>query len=562
MHALPPIWRGRSASIVLILAIAGCAGPGSDVDVADATAQPETSEAMSGPAPLRGHVAYESQPRRLAAGADYAALPAAAHYPWLPAPVDRERYTRFDDNPVRLAASDPVSTFSIDVDTASYSRMRRALGLGQLPHIDAVRTEELINYFDYGYAPPDDPARPFAVHLELGPSPWRAESQLLKLGLKGFERARDDLPPANLVFLIDVSGSMRGPDRIDLLKASLGLLVRQLRAEDRISIAVYAGAAGVVLEPTPGNQHAKVLAALDALEAGGSTNGGAGIALAYNLARQAFKQDGINRVILATDGDFNVGTVDTRALEQLVERERGSGIGLTVLGFGMGNYHDALMQSLAQKGNGQAAYIDNLNEGRKVLVDQLAGTLETIAHDVKIQVEFNPALVAEYRLIGYETRHLEREDFNNDAVDAGDIGAGHTVTALYEITPVASTARLIDPLRYQAAAAAPAGHGDEIAFVRLRYKRPGEDVSHLIEHAVHTADAAARLDDTSADFRFAAAVAAFGQILRGGRYTGRLDYADVVRLARDARGGDPFGYRGEFINLAGTAAALAGRTGG
>jgi Ca-activated chloride channel homolog len=560
----------RHAGAVLIFAIAGCAGPGGDVEVVESTPQPEPSPIVSGPYPLPGSAIRGAQPRFLASDAAYA--PHSGHYPlpWLPSPVDRERYTRFDDNPVRLTASDPVSTFSIDVDTASYSRMRRALGLGQLPHVDSVRTEELINYFNYDYAPPQDPERPFAVHLEVGPSPWHAERRLLKIGLKGYERAHAELPPANLVFLIDVSGSMRGPDRLDLLKTALGLLMRQMRAEDRVSIAVYAGAAGVVLEPTPGNQHAKVLAALDALEAGGSTNGGAGIALAYNLARQAFKDDGINRVILATDGDFNVGTMDTRVLEQLVERERGSGIGLTVLGFGMGNYHDALMQSLAQKGNGQAAYIDNLNEARKVLVDQLAGTLETIAHDVKIQVEFNPALVAEYRLIGYETRHLEREDFNNDAVDAGDIGAGHTVTALYEITPAGSAARLIDPLRFQASSTTPsrvaAAHDDEIAFVRLRYKRPGEQESRLIERAVLGADAFARLEDASADFRFAAAVAGFGQLLRGGpsggRYTGALDYADVVRLARAACGDDAFGYRGEFINLATTAAALARRTGG
>jgi Ca-activated chloride channel homolog len=364
---------------------------------------------------------------------------------------------------VRLAATDPVSTFSIDVDTASYSRMRRFLGLGQLPHVDAVRTEELINYFDYGYAPPDDPARRSPCTWSSGPSPWHAERQLLKIGLKGFERQRDDLPPANLVFLIDVSGSMRGPDRLDLLKASLGLLVRQLRAEDRISIAVYAGAAGVVLEPTPGNQQAKMLAALDALEAGGSTNGGAGIALAYNLARQAFKQDGINRVILATDGDFNVGTVDSArssswssasAARHRPDRAR---------------LRHRQLQRRADADAGPERQRPgrlhrHLNEGRKVLVEQLAGTLETIAHDVKIQVEFNPARVAEYRLIGYETRHLEREDFNNDAVDAGDIGAGHTVTALYEITPVAATARLIDPLRYQASGGT--GGADEIAFVR------------------------------------------------------------------------------------------------
>lgn len=483
--------------------------------------------------------------------------------------ADRERYTRFDDNPLQLAAEEPVSTFSIDVDTASYSRMRRFLGLGQLPLQDSVRTEELINYFHYGYAPPQDPRQPFAVHLELAPSPWQAERQLLRIGLKGFERAPEARPPANLVFLIDVSGSMQGPDRLELLKRSLGLLVRQLRAEDRISIAVYAGAAGVVLEPTPGDRQAQILAALDALQAGGSTNGGAGIRLAYGLARQGAAADGINRVIIATDGDFNVGTVDQLALERMIEQERADGIGLTVLGFGTGshtaNYNDALMQTLAQKGDGQAAYIDTLHEGRKVLVEQLSGTLETIARDVKIQVEFNPAAVAEYRLIGYETRHLEREDFNNDRVDAGDIGAGHTVTALYEITPVGAAERRIDPLRYgseHVMAPAPSQQSGELAFVRLRYKLPGEATSRLIERPVRTRDALDRLEQASPDFRFAAAVAGFGQLLRGGRHTGDLAYADVVRLAREARDADPFGYRGEFIGLAETAAALAGqRTG-
>lgn len=548
--------------LIVLLTLSACTGPDADSDSAEPAHEPTPTAILEQPSKTRHQPSPQS---RVSAQelAGPAMRPAPGHEPWAPHRADRERYTRFDDNPVHVAVTDPISTFSIDVDTASYSRMRRFLGLGQLPHVDAVRTEELINYFDYAYAPPQDAQAPFAVHLELAPSPWHAQRQLLKIGLKGFERQRDDLPPANLVFLIDVSGSMRGPDRLDLLKSSLSLLVRQLRAEDRIGIAVYAGAAGMVLEPTPGDQQAKILAALDGLEAGGSTNGGAGIRLAYNLARQAFREGGINRLILATDGDFNVGTVDQRALEQLVERERASGIGLTVLGFGTGNYNDALMQTLAQKGNGQAAYIDSLNEGRKVLVEQIASTLETIARDVKIQVEFNPARIAEYRLIGYETRQLEREDFNNDAVDAGDIGAGHTVTALYEITPVEADSRLIDPLRYQSTPAVPAAAGDEIAFVRLRYKLPGQNASRLIERAVRRADGLDNLEAASDDFRFAAAVAGFGQLLRGdgngGRYTGNLSYADVVRLARDARGSDPFGYRGEFLGLVSTAAALAGQ---
>lgn len=548
----------RTALPALLLAIAACVGPTEEADIEQPISQPAPPAETRKPAKARAESSVALQDLAQVGALTGSRLEeSTARQHWRATAENRERYTRFDDNPVHAAAADPVSTFSIDVDTASYSRLRRFLSLGQTPHVDAVRTEELINYFNYGYAPPENAQQPFAVHLEMGPSPWHAEKQLLKIGLKGFERTHDELPPANLVFLVDVSGSMRGADRIELLKRSLGLLVRKLRGEDRISIAVYAGAAGVVLEPTPGNEQAKVLAALDQLEAGGSTNGGAGIHLAYNLARQAFVDKGINRVILATDGDFNVGTVDQQALQQLVESQRGSGIGLTVLGFGTGNYNDALMQTLAQKGDGQAAYVDTLNEGRKVLVEQLAGTLETIARDVKIQVEFNPSRVAEYRLIGYETRHLEREDFNNDQVDAGDIGAGHTVTALYEITPVEATARLIDPLRYQAAPVTTDRAVDEVAFVRLRYKLPGQDTSRLIEQVVRSADAATSLEQTSADFRFAAAVAGLGQLLRGGRYTEGLGYADVVRLAREARGDDPYGYRGEFIGLVNTAAALA-----
>lgn len=582
-RAAAPLSLGALAlwlALVVWFALAGCAGPTSDEGDRQPGPAPAIPEGSGNPAPAelprtdpaltrpesneqKGEVRLGALPAAAQADAAYAHRSLILPQSHWQAP-DRERYPGYDDNPVHLAATDPVSTFSIDVDTASYSRVRRFLGLGQMPHPDAVRTEELINYFDYGYAAPDDPAQPFAVHTELGPSPWHAERRLLKIGLKGFERDRTDLPPANLVFLVDVSGSMQGPDRLPLLKTALGLLVRQLRAEDRISIAVYAGAAGVVLEPTPGSEQAKVLAALDALEAGGSTNGDAGIALAYRLARQAYRDGGINRVILATDGDFNVGTTDLAELERRIERERAGGIGLTVLGFGAGNYHDALMQTLAQKGDGQAAYIDSLSEARKVLVDQVSGTLETIARDVKIQVEFNPARVAEYRLIGYETRHLEREDFNNDAVDAGDIGAGHTVTALYEIVPAGSKARLVEPLRYQpngqgeAPAAAAAAASDEIAFVRLRYKRPGEAASRLIERPVRARDGVEALAATSADFRFAAAVAGFGQLLRGGRYTGDLDFDAVARLAREARGDDPQGYRSEFVTLADTAAVLGG----
>ncbi len=363
-------------------------------------------------------------------------------------PTDREQYAHQDDNPVKRAAEQPVSTFSIDVDTGSYANVRRFLNEGRLPPRDAVRVEEMLNYFDYDYPLPDSRQPPFRVSTELAPTPWNPKTRLLAIGVKGYDVPKTQLPPANLVFLIDVSGSMEAPDKIGLLKPALKLLVRQLRPEDKVAIAVYAGAAGMVLEPTPGSQKAKIEAALDRLSAGGSTNGGAGIQLAYNLARDGFVKDGVNRVILATDGDFNVGTVNFEALKNLVETQRKSGVALTTLGFGTGNYNDRLMEQLADAGNGNYAYIDTLQEANKTLVEQMSATLLTIAKDVKIQIEFNPALVEEYRLIGYENRVLRREDFSNDAVDAGDIGAGHTVTALYEIALKGSGGGLTEPLRY------------------------------------------------------------------------------------------------------------------
>jgi Ca-activated chloride channel family protein len=396
--------------------------------------------------------------------------------------LDRESYTHFDTNPVHLVREDPVSTFSVDVDTASYSNVRRLLNRGVLPRHDAVRVEELVNYFAYGYPTPTDQEAPFSVYTEIGPSPWHASRHLLHIGIKGYEVAETDLPPANLVFLIDVSGSMQSPDKLDLLKAAMKLLARRLSQEDSVAIAVYAGAAGTVLPPTSGASQADIHAAIDRLTAGGSTNGGAGIRLAYSLARDRFREAGINRVILATDGDFNVGTTDHEQLKNLVERERESGVALTVLGFGGGNYNDALMQELAQIGNGNAAYIDTLNEARKVLVEEIGSNLNTIAKDVKVQIEFNPDTVEEYRLIGYETRHLDREDFNNDAIDAGDIGAGHTVTALYEIALTGSGGGLIDPLRY--ATTPPTRGSSELAFLKLRYKLPGARDSRLITRPI------------------------------------------------------------------------------
>ena len=471
--------------------------------------------------------------------------------------IDRETYKHFDDNPVKRVAEHPVSTFSIDVDTGAYANVRRFLQAGRLPPGDAVRVEELINYFSYTYPQPKDQSRPFHVTTEIAPAPWNTKRHLLHIGIKGYDVPKADLPPANLVFLVDVSGSMRAPNKLELLKTSLKLLSRQLRSEDRISIVVYAGASGVVLEPVAGNATAKIMAALDTLTAGGSTNGGAGIRLAYAMAEQATIRNGINRVILATDGDFNVGTVNFEALKDLIEQKRETGISLTTLGFGTGNYNDQLMEQLADAGNGNYGYIDNLKEAQKVLVDEISSTMHTIAKDVKIQIEFNPDVVAEYRLIGYENRILKREDFNNDKVDAGEIGAGHTVTALYEIVLQGSSALYLEPSRYSPQTKVTHEHGDELAFVRMRYKLPGGKKSTLTEWPLTKRDMTTTIAATSDNFRFSTAVAAFGQLLRGGIYTGDMGYADITELARNARGHDTFGYRGEFIQLVNLAQSLA-----
>ncbi|TMN20229.1 VWA domain-containing protein [Pseudoxanthomonas sp. X-1] len=485
------------------------------------------------------------------------AMPAGIMPP-LPSPippppaVNTERYAHQDDNPVRRTVEQPVSTFSIDVDTGSYSNVRRMVRAGQRPPADAVRAEEFINYFDYRHPAPERRAVPFRVTTELAPAPWNPRRQLLMIGIKGYELPRRELPPSNLVFLIDTSGSMDEPDKLPLLKQSLAMLVPQLRAQDRVSIVVYAGSAGLVLPPTPGDAHATILAALDRLQAGGSTNGGAGIALAYAMARQAFIPGGSNRVLLATDGDFNVGTVDQRALETLVGDARRSGVALSTLGFGQGNYNDALAERLADVGDGQHAYIDSDREARKVLVQQLQGTLLTIARDVKIQVEFNPAAVAEYRLIGYENRALAREDFANDKVDAGEIGAGHEVTALYELTPAGSDAARLPALRY-GAPVRPSADAREIADLRLRYKRPGEDASRLIDAPILASSARTQ---GSASLRFASAVAGYADLLRGGTRFDGWGWDQVIATARAASGQDPDGLRHEFVELATTARAL------
>lgn len=470
-----------------------------------------------------------------------------------PADTDRETYAEIVRNGILRAAEQPVSTFSIDVDTGAYSNIRRMLRAGQRPPTDAVRIEELINYFSYEYATPRAGDTPFAFATELAPSPFNARRLLLQVALQAQAVNANDLPPANLVFLIDTSGSMFSADKLPLLKRGFALLVNQLRAQDSVAIVAYAGSAGLVLPPTKGSQRGEILAALERLEAGGSTNGGAGIALAYAVAQQA-KTSGINRVILASDGDFNVGTVNHNALETLVADQRKSGIALSVLGFGTGNYNERTAERLADIGNGNYAYIDSLMEARKVLVSQMGGTLHTLASDVKIQVEFNPAVVAEYRLLGYENRLLNREDFDNDRVDAGEIGAGHSVTALYEIALVGSGGEASAPLRYAATTTATA-RGDELGLLRLRYKRPGEDTSRLLEQPIARAD----LRETpSASLGFAAAVAGYGELLRGGEHAGEMSWDRVEQLAVAARGTDRDGLRGEFLQLVGLARSLTG----
>jgi len=483
---------------------------------------------------------------------------------WPTEPVDHESYAKIHTNPVVRAAENPVSTFSIDVDSGSYTNTRRMMMAGRLPPQDAVRVEEFLNYFDYAYPVPTHSDHPFSVTTEIGPSPWSQERHLLRIGLKAYNVNARHLPASNIVYLVDVSGSMRSANKLELLKQSLRLLTKQLRQQDRISIVVYAGASGVVLNPTPGNQRSHIFSALERLTAGGSTNGGAGIRLAYQLAEQAFIPEGINRIILASDGDFNVGTVSFEALIDLVEEKRKTGITLSTLAFGTGNVNDPLMEQLSNKANGQYAYIDTLNEAQKVLVDEMSSTLQTIAKDTKIQIEFNPDVVSEYRLIGYENRVLKREDFNNDNVDAGELGAGYRVTALYELSLASSQSQLIDPLRYQttkqpALSTSDKAASSELAFLRLRYKLPESNTSTLIEHPIYTRTIKYNLDTTSIDFRFAASVAAFGQLLRGGQYTGAFQYQNVLSLARNSKGEDPFGYRGEFIRLVNLADSLASR---
>lgn len=459
--------------------------------------------------------------------------------------VGRDQFETVDTNPVKRVSDEPVSTFSIDVDTASYSFVRRQLNQGVLPQKAAVRLEEMVNYFPYDYPLPSDRNQPFSTNVTVIDSPWKAGNKLVHIGIKGYE-LQGAQPRSNLVLLLDVSGSMNSPDKLPLVKQSMMLLLSRLHPQDTVAIVVYAGAAGTVLEPTAVSEKDKILAALNRLSAGGSTAGGAGIKLAYQLAESHFIEDGVNRIILATDGDFNVGINNREELKGFVERKRESGVFLSVLGFGQGNYHDQLMQALAQNGNGIAAYIDTLGEAQKVLVDEATSSLFPIASDVKIQVEFNPATVSEYRLLGYETRMLAQEDFNNDAVDAGDIGAGHTVTAIYEITPRDSDSGLLEPSRYAESKPQPA-RGDEYGFLKLRYKLPGEKASKLVTQPIvtHASTSATSLREA----RFATAVAGFAQLLKDGKYTGDWRFDDALELAQANRGQDNYGYRSELVQL-------------
>ncbi len=474
---------------------------------------------------------------------------------------ERDQFAHFNDNPIKQVAADPVSTFSLDVDTGSYALVRQFLQQGRLPASDAVRIEELINYFSYSY-PKATGEHPFATETELSTAPWQPEHYLLRIGVQAQDVHVSAMPPANLVFLVDVSGSMAEPNKLPLVISSLQMLTQQLRPQDKVSLVVYAGRTEVVLEPTTGNKKADIQAALGRLQAGGSTAGASALDLAYKMARKGYVANGINRILLATDGDFNVGVTDTNQIKDMVKRERESGITLSTLGFGQGNFNDAMMEQIADVGNGNYSYIDSLNEARKVLVDELSSTFNTVAKDVKVQIEFNPNVVAEYRLIGYENRQLNREDFNNDKVDAGDVGAGKSVTAIYEITPKSATPA-VDPLRYQTTQATidikKANDSEELAFLKVRYKKTEGTKSILLTQAIAKPRVITPFNKSSETQRFATAVAGFGQLLRQSPQVSTLSYAQVVHIAQQAKGDDSTGSKAEFIQLVKNAELLAGK---
>ncbi|GFZ40967.1 vWA domain-containing protein [Bacteroides nordii] len=471
--------------------------------------------------------------------------------------MNTEEYKNIEENGFKKVNENPLSTFSIDVDAASYSNMRRYLNRGELPPADAIRTEELINYFSYNYPQPTG-KDPVKITTEIGSCPWNKNHRLVRIGLKAKEIPTEKLPVSNLVFLIDVSGSMYGPQRLGLVQSSLKLLVNNLRDTDRVAIVVYSGSAGERLPSTSGSDKQKIREAIDELTAGGSTAGGEGIKLAYKIAKKNFVKGGNNRIILCTDGDFNVGVSSNEGLENLIEQERKNGVYLTVLGYGMDNYKDSKMQILAEKGNGNHAYIDNLQEANRVLVNEFGATMHTVAKDVKLQIEFNPSQVQAYRLIGYESRLLKDEDFNNDAKDAGEMGAGHTVTAFYEVIPAGVESNFVnkvDDLKYQKkvkSALQPATGSKELLTVKLRYKAPDEDVSKKLEFPLVDSKG----NNVSSDFRFAAAVAMFGQLLRDSDFKGDATYAQVIAMAKTALDNDERGYRREFLRLVETADGL------
>ncbi|NZD65668.1 VWA domain-containing protein [Rhizobium sp. WYCCWR 11290] len=537
-------------------------------DVAALANKPEGSAAALGAAKRAAPATPGIVPQRqfaepMAVIAPSPAPPAEGRVQIQPDP-NRERFANAAANPIKSVATDPVSTFSADVDSASYAFVRRSLTGGALPDPQSVRVEEMINYFPYDWPGPDTADQPFKATVTVMPTPWNHDTELMHVAIKGYDIAPATTPHANLVFLIDVSGSMDEPDKLPLLKSAFRLLVNRLKADDTVSIVTYAGNAGTVLSPTRVAEKSKILSAIDRLEPGGSTGGAEGIEAAYDLAKQAFVKDGVNRVMLATDGDFNVGPSSDEDLKRIIEERRKDGIFLTVLGFGRGNLNDSLMQTLAQNGNGGAAYIDTLAEAQKTLVEEAGSTLFPIASDVKFQVEFNPERIAEYRLIGYETRALNREDFNNDRVDAGDIGSGHSVTAIYEITAKGSPAVMNDDLRYGAADKAPAqaadtAHQGELAFVKMRYKRPGEDKSALITTPVNDSNAVATIDAAPQDVRFSVAVAAFGQKLSRIAALDSYSYQAIADLAAASRGTDTFGYRSDFLGLVRLADGLSQR---
>lgn len=518
-----PILQGRAAGV----SVTGGERRTRRVKLRDANSAPAPQNSMS-PAPNVGYLNYPARPE---AGAG-------------------DTYAKIQENAFHPVGKEPLSTFSLDVDNASYTNVRRFLNEGQLPPRDAVRVEELLNYFHYQLpAPAATSPDPVRISAELSECPWAPGHQLARIGVQAKQVETAALPPANLVFLVDVSGSMQGEDRLPLVQAGLKLLVRQLRPQDHVALVAYAGAAGLVLPPTPGSQQNDIIQAIDRLESGGATAGGAGLRLAYSVAQQNFQKQGNNRVILATDGDFNVGESSDQAMEQLIVQQRETGVFLTVLGVGRGNLRDSRMELLADKGNGNYAYLDNLDEARRTLVAQFGGTLFTVAKDVKLQVEFNPARVASYRLIGYENRLLANEDFNNDRKDAGELGAGHTVTALYEVVPVNSSNPLVDKLKYQAnqPISGPANSAADVLTVKLRYKEPHGLVSKLLAQPL--AGGAVPIAQASADQQFAAAVAEFGLLLRQSEERGTATYASAAKLAQAGRGPDADGYRAELLRL-------------